>query len=105
MILSVFYGRMYSTGYVDAFFRKTIDHDIQVFVHHFHSYDKYFGQQLKDTLCHSEPRTDAFHPQYPNSNEPFLCQKLEKNGKFQVHLNKERIVIAYCHRVIFNQMC
>jgi hypothetical protein len=34
-------------------------------------------QQSEDTLCHSEPLTAAFHPKYLNSNEPFLCQKLE----------------------------
>jgi hypothetical protein len=35
--------------------------------------------QSKDTLCHSEPLTDAFYWAYPSSNEPFLCQNFKSN--------------------------
>jgi hypothetical protein len=28
--------------------------------------------QSEDTLCPSEPLTDAFYPEKPSSNEPFL---------------------------------
>jgi hypothetical protein len=32
-----------------------------------------------DTLCPSEPFTDAFHPGYPSSDESFLCQNFKTN--------------------------
>ena len=35
--------------------------------------------QSEDTLCHSDPLTDVFHPKYPSSNELFMCQKFKTN--------------------------
>ena len=37
--------------------------------------------QSEDTLCPSEPLTDAFHLKYSNFNEPFQCQNLKTHYK------------------------
>jgi hypothetical protein len=35
--------------------------------------------QSEDTLCHSEPLTDAFHAEYPNFMNPFCAKILKTN--------------------------
>jgi hypothetical protein len=55
--------------------------------------------QSKDTLYPNEPHTDAFHQEYPSSNEPFLCQNFKTNYDVTPYGDHGTETILWCHMV------